>query len=219
MLEYLDVSAEPIRLQIDRVSKTYGSHRVLQPVSADLVCGDRLLVIGHNGAGKSTLLRIIAGLLRPTEGAVHFWRGTERLSPEARRSVIGFVGTDVHLYRELTAREHLRFVAEVRGLPVDNLQSTWPLERVGLAGREDDPVGGYSTGMRQRLQYAIALLLRPKVLLLDEPATNLDEAGIALVGTIVEEVARRGIVVIATNDPRDMRHGDLVLSLEAPAHG
>ena len=219
MLEYPHVSADPIRLQIDRVSKTYGSRQVLRSVSADLVCGDRLVVTGRNGAGKSTLLRIIAGLLRPTQGAVHFWRGDVPISGEARRHACGFVGPDVRLYRELTAREHLRFVTQVRGLPEDSSVCAALLELVGLAGREDEPVGDYSTGMRQRLQYALAVLHRPQVLLLDEPATNLDEAGIAVVDHIVEQVTCSGIVVIATNDARDMRYGNLVLPLDTTLDG
>src|SRR5919205_971318 len=150
VLEYSHVSADPIRLQIDRVSKTYGSRQVLRAVSADLVCGDKLLVVGRNGAGKSTLLRIIAGLLRPTHGVVHFLRGNTIVSGEARRHAIGFVGPDVRLYRELTAREHLRFVTQVRGLPEKNSTYASTLYLVGFAGCEDEPVGDYSTGMRQR---------------------------------------------------------------------
>jgi heme ABC exporter ATP-binding subunit CcmA len=219
VLEYSHVSAEPIRLQIDRVSKTYGSRQVLRSVSADLVCGDKLLVVGRNGAGKSTLLRIIAGLLRPTQGVVHFLQGNTIVSGEARRHAFGFVGPDVRLYRELTAREHLRFVTQVRGLPENSSTFASALDLVGLAGREDEPVGDYSTGMRQRLQYALAVLHQPRVLLLDEPAANLDEAGIAVVGNIVEHVARTGIIVIATNDARDMRYGNLVLPLDTTVEG
>lgn len=218
MLEYQDVSADPIRLQIDGVSKTYGSRRVLQRVSAELIGGETLLITGRNGAGKSTLLRIIAGLLRPSEGAVHFWRGAGQVSGEQRRRQLGFVGPDIRLYRELTAREHMRFVGRLRGLPDDEVDVVAGLELVGLAGREDEVVGGYSSGMLQRLRYALALLHRPEVLLLDEPTTNLDEVGVAVVEGIVAATARRGIVIVATNDPRDLHYGDLVLSLDRPIH-
>ncbi|HZG68258.1 MAG TPA: ATP-binding cassette domain-containing protein, partial [Herpetosiphonaceae bacterium] len=99
------MSVDHIRLQIYHVGKTYGTRRVLQSVCADLKDGDILLVTGRNGAGKSTLLRIIAGLLRPSQGAVHIWTDGMPVRGEARRHVLGFVGADVHLYRDLTARE------------------------------------------------------------------------------------------------------------------
>ena len=135
MLEYRDVSADPIRLQIDGVSKTYGSRRVLRRVSAELAGGETLLVTGRNGAGKSTLLRIIAGLLRPSVGAVRFWSGDRPVPDEQRRRQFGFVGPEIRLYRELTASEHLRFVARLRGLPDDRAGEAASLELVGLAGR------------------------------------------------------------------------------------
>ena len=219
MLKCLYVSAERIRLQIDSVSKTYGSRQVLRSVSADLTCGDTLVVTGRNGAGKSTLLRIIAGLLRPSQGTVNLWMHGVPVKAAERRHVIGFVGADVHFYRELTAREHLRLVARLRGLAMDAAAGSTVLEAVGLGGREDEPVGGYSSGMLQRLRYALALVHRPGVLILDEPMTNLDEAGIALVGEIVERAACEGIVVIATNDPRDLRYGELVLPLDTADRG
>jgi heme exporter protein A len=213
------VSAEGIRLQIDHVGKTYGSRRVLRQVSAELECGDTLLVTGRNGAGKTTLLRIIAGLLRPSEGAIHFWRDGVRYGEEQRRRAFGFVGPYIQLYRELTAREHIELVARLRSLPLQPGASAATLAEFGLAGREDEPIGSYSSGMIQRLRYALALLHRPDVLLLDEPTTNLDDAGVALVGWLVDETARRGIVVLASNDPRDVHFGELVLNLDGPADG
>jgi heme exporter protein A len=213
------VSADRLRLQIDRVSKTYGARRVLGSVSADLAGGDVLLVTGRNGAGKSTLLRIIAGLARPTGGAVRFWWDDRPVADGRRRDVFGFVGPDVHLYRELSAREHVDLVARLRKLPKDGVSGASMLEFVGLAGREDEPVIGFSSGMLQRLRYALALLHAPPVLLLDEPTTNLDAGGIILVDRVVEQMAGNGIVVIATNDQRDMRYGDLVLALDEARSG
>lgn len=208
------MSAEFLRLQIECVSKTYGARRVLRSVSAELHAGDILLVTGRNGAGKSTLLRIIAGLLRPSEGAVHFWRDGVLLSSERRRHAFGYVGADVQLYRELTAGEHIDLVARLRGLPDSPTALAAALDRVGLGGRESEPISGYSSGMLQRLRYALALLHRPRVLLLDEPTTNLDQAGVAIASAIIAEIGRQGIVVIATNDPRDMCYGDLQLALD-----
>lgn len=84
----------------------------------------------------------------------------------------------------------------------------------GLAGREDTLIGSFSSGMQQRLRYTLALIHNPAVLLLDEPTTNLDAAGIALVDQIVAEQRQRGITIIATNDLRDRRYGTLQLTLD-----
>jgi heme exporter protein A len=123
------------------------------------------------------------------------------------------VGPDIQLYRELTAREHVAFVADVRGIACDAAAQDEVLMRVGLGGRADEYVAAFSSGMAQRLRYALALLHQPPILLLDEPTTNLDAAGIALVDRIVAEQRARGLTVVATNDPRDRKYGDYVLAL------
>nr|WP_276522351.1 ATP-binding cassette domain-containing protein [Kallotenue papyrolyticum] len=188
---------------------------MLWNISATLRTGEVLLVTGPNGIGKSTLLRLLAGLLRPSHGAITYIIGGAPLAPDAAHDQIGLVGPDVQLYRELSAREHLAFVADVRGLVHDPDQQQALLEQVGLSGRADQPVGTFSSGMLQRLRYALALLCRPPVLLLDEPTAMLDAAGIALVDHVVAEQRRRGIAVIATNDARDHRYGDWLLRLGA----
>jgi heme exporter protein A len=207
------VKTSAIRLQIDGVSKRYGARRVLHNIAADLSSGDVLLVTGHNGVGKSTLLRILAGLQRPSSGVVSYTSDGIQIEPVAARSIVGMVGPDVHLYRELTAREHIEFIADVRSLKLERVAQHELLASVGLGGRGDELVGGFSSGMQQRLRYALALLHQPTVLLLDEPTTNLDQDGIAIVDRIIAEQRVRGLTVIATNDPRDRKYGDFMLAL------
>jgi heme exporter protein A len=207
------VKTSAIRLLIDGVSKRYGARRVLDNIEANLSSGDVLLVTGHNGVGKSTLLRVLAGLQRPSTGIVTYVSSGVEIEPTAARSIIGMVGPDVHLYRELTAREHIEFIADVRSIELDVGAQQAMLTNVGLGGRGDELVGGFSSGMQQRLRYALALLHQPTVLLLDEPTTNLDQAGIAIVDRIIAEQRMRGLTVIATNDPRDRKYGDFVLAL------
>lgn len=202
-----------VRLVIDHVSKRYGARQVLHNIAADLTTGDVLLITGHNGVGKSTLLRLLAGLQRPSSGTICYEETERRLEPAEAQTLIGMVGPDIQLYRELTAREHVAFVADVRGLHYDTEGQQKALADVGLETRADEYVARFSSGMVQRLRYALALLHHPAVLLLDEPTVNLDAAGVAMVDRIVAAQRACGITVIATNDPRDRAYGDLVLAL------
>jgi heme exporter protein A len=202
-----------MRLCLDNVSKRFGDRTVLRGVCAEVAEGEALVVTGNNGSGKSTLLSVIAGLLPADRGAVRFIEGERELEPGARRRFLSLVAPDLTLYPELTALENLEFFARVRSLPWAPEEGRALLERVGLAGRGRDLVGTFSSGMRVRLKYAVALQSRPSVLLLDEPTAMLDESGVQLVDEIIAEQRARGILVLATNDPREKRHGDLFLSL------
>ncbi len=114
---------------------------------------------------------------------------------------IGFVAPALHLYEPLTARETLRFLAQARRLPDREPRIEATLARVGLGDRADDAVADFSTGMRQRLRIATALLHEPPVLLLDEPGATLDAAGRRLTEALVADPA--SVVVVATNDPAE----------------
>lgn len=166
----------------------------------ELAAGDALAITGSNGAGKSTLLQILAGLLTPTAGSIRLQLGGEEVAQEARPLRVGFVAPYLNVYDEFSARENLAFIAQARRLPDAGDRIAAALARVGLGGREDDLVKTYSSGMRQRVRFAAALLPEPAVLLLDEPGSNLDEAGRDLVARMVaEQRAAGGIVALATN--------------------
>jgi heme exporter protein A len=203
-----------IRIELHKVGKRYGRLRVFRDMGAEVRSGQVLVIAGRNGSGKSTLLRIVAGLARPTSGQVVFYEEDRVLAPEERRRRSGLVAVDVAMYGELTAWENLSFFARVRNLRLSSEEGERALAEVGLAGRADDLVQTYSSGMRQRLKYACALLHRPPFLLLDEPGSNLDEAGRAIVEGIIGRQRERGLVVLATNEPREVAYGDIVLRVE-----
>jgi heme exporter protein A len=200
-------------LRLDGISKRFGTRPVLRNVCAEVQAGETLVVTGPNGSGKSTLLAVLAGLVRPDRGAVRYLRDGRDLLPEERRRLLGLVAPDLTFYPELTALENLEFFARVRGLPWDAADAEALLDRVGLGGRGRDEVGTFSSGMRVRLKYAAALHPRPPFLLLDEPTAMLDESGARIVDDVIAEQRERGILVLATNDPRETRHGDLFLHL------
>jgi len=204
---------DDLRLEMTDLAADYGARRVFDGVSLALRGGETLVVAGHNGSGKSTLLRLLCGLQRPTAGRVVLHAGGARYTPAAARDLIGWVAPDLQLYRELTALENLQFFARVRGLRLARAQLDALLAEVELGGRGDDLLAAYSSGMAQRLRYAFALLHAPPLLLLDEPTVTLDERGAALFERVVARQRTRGITVIATNDPRELRFGDYVLRL------
>ena len=208
---------EDITLELENIGAGYGARRVLAGVSLTLRAGETLVVAGQNGIGKSTLLRLLCGLQRPSSGTIVYNYGGQRYAPDQAGSLVGWVAPDLQLYRELTALENLQFFAQVRGLHLATAALEALLEEVGLGGRGGDLLAAYSSGMAQRLRYAYALLHRPPVLLLDEPTVTLDERGAAVVEQIVQRQRTRGITVIATNDPRELRYGDYVLRLAANA--
>ena len=189
----------PARLVADHVSMRFGRRRLFDDLSLAVEAGAPLAVVGANGSGKSTLLLLFAGLLAPTGGAVRLEVGGRAVEPRDVPRTVGYVAPALDLYDALSARETLAFLARARSLPAADARIEAALARVGLADRADDPVGAFSTGMRQRLKLATAVLHDPSVLLLDEPGATLDAAGRDLTASLVADPDR--VVVVATNDP------------------
>ena len=181
----------------------YAGRRGLAALSFALQAPGVVAITGPNGSGKSTLLRLLAGLLRPTAGRSFVTLAGREVPPAERRTVLGFASPELAFYEELSCLENLAFAAEARGLRDRAAPALAALERVGLGARARDRVAALSSGMTQRLRLAFALLMKPPLLLLDEPGSHLDEEGRVLVERIVDEEARSGLVVIATNESRE----------------
>jgi heme exporter protein A len=194
-----------VSLQARNIRKDFNRRVIFREVSFDLSGRDSLSITGPNGSGKSTLAKILSGLLTPTAGAVSMEVGDASLKTEQRRDYIGFVAPYLQLYDEFTGSENLHLASWIRGRSGSSEQNDNLLKRVGLIHCKDDRVGTYSSGMKQRLKYAFALLHKPVVLILDEPMTNLDEPGIAVVREIVREQTEVGIMIVATNDAEEAR--------------
>ncbi len=177
----------------------FGPRRLFDGLTVAVEPGAPLAVTGANGAGKSTLLLLFAGLLAPTSGTTELWMDGARVEPRDVPRTVGYLAPALNVYDAITARETLAFLARARGLDGAAARVAATLDRVGLAGRADEPVAAFSTGMRQRLRVATALVHDPPVLLMDEPGATLDAAGRDLVASLVADDAR--VVVLATNDP------------------
>jgi heme ABC exporter ATP-binding subunit CcmA len=192
------VSLDFTALRLVEVSRTFGRRRALHRVSLTAQAGTITALLGHNGAGKSTLLSIAATLLQPTSGSVTYGDCDAASGGAALRSRIGMLGHDLYLYAELTAAENLRFFAAVYGLDRIEARVDAALERAGLAARRDDIVAGFSRGMRQRLALERALIHEPRLLLLDEPFTGLDEAAREALRVRLRTAREAGAIVILT---------------------
>ncbi|EEG77755.1 ABC transporter ATP-binding protein [Dethiobacter alkaliphilus] len=201
------------RVEIKNLSKAYHIRKLFTDVTVTIPDRSVFVVLGHNGAGKTTFLRIMCGLIPATSGQVDYIIDGQVLTPAEKRAQLGLVSPDLQLYDDLTAVENLEFFSEVRGLPFTIDRAREMMEFVGLKGRGHDFVGTYSSGMKQRMKYAYALLHEPHILVLDEPTSNLDEVGVALVDRIIKRQKEKGIVIMATNEPEEVSYGDQTLSL------
>jgi heme exporter protein A len=189
------------RLTVTNLSRHYGRRKALSKVTFTCLSGDIVGLLGPNGAGKSTLLAILATLLVPSEGRVLYGAQPAAAGGAGLRARIGMLGHDLFLYPELTALENLTFFGRLYGVPDTAARARQALERAGLGDRANDVVSGFSRGMRQRVALERALLHGPRLLLLDEPFTGLDQASAAaLVGRLREEQGRGVLTVLATHD-------------------
>ncbi|MFA0768533.1 MAG: hypothetical protein OXFUSZZB_001861 [Candidatus Fervidibacter sp.] len=202
-----------IRLRCENLGKAFGRRWVFRHLSLTAAEGMGIVILGPNGSGKTTLLRLLCGLLTPTEGRIRWQWKDETFSPSQMRPFIGAVLPDCEPYDELTAMENLWLVANLRGVDKKRI-GEW-LERVQLSRAARQPVGTFSSGMRWRLKLAMALLHEPPILLLDEPTALLDVRGRQLVDELIAEQKRRGLVIVATNDERDIAYGEEQIVLGA----
>jgi heme exporter protein A len=190
-----------ITLKAVNLTRKFDRRPIFKDVNFELSMGSATAITGRNGSGKSTLIKIIANLLIQSSGELNLFNGTEKIKKENIYKYIGFVSPYLNLYDEFTGFENLKIVSDIRGSGHDNIDNV--LKRVGLFDRRNDLLKIYSSGMKQRLKIAFAILHDPMVLLLDEPTSNLDLDGIAVVDDIAGEYKKDRILIIATNDAHE----------------
>jgi heme exporter protein A len=186
---------------VEDVSRHFGRRKALSRISFAARAGSIVGLLGPNGAGKSTLLAILATLLEASAGLVRYGSHGGGAAGAALRARIGLLGHDLYLYADLTAHENLAFFAELYGDRHPRAAADRALARAGLADRAGDPVASFSRGMRQRVALERALVHDPRLVLLDEPFTGLDDASLAALVMRLGELREQGaIVVLATHD-------------------
>ncbi len=195
------MSLDFTELTVTDLGRHFGRRKALSQVSFDCHAGEIVGLLGPNGAGKSTLLAILATLLAPSTGRVAYGGHSARNAGADLRARLGLLGHDLYLYPELTARENLLFFARLYGLVDETARAEAGLAAASLTDRGDDQVLGFSRGMRQRLALERALIHMPRLLLLDEPFTGLDQASAAALVARLKSLRNDGcLIVLATHD-------------------
>jgi ABC-type multidrug transport system ATPase subunit len=188
-------TAHPI--EFEQVTKRFGKRTVLSDLSFHVPEGTVVGMLGPNGSGKSTAMRVLLGLYSATSGRARVLgqaKGDRGFSDAVRR--VGTIIEAPPLYKRLSPLDNLRIRVAATGYSVGDADVRGLLNRVGLAGRLDDPVGDFSLGMRQRVGIALALVGDPKIVVLDEPTNGLDPAGSVEIRKLIQELPGRGITTL-----------------------
>jgi len=204
---------EALSLRAEGLTKRYGFRTIFKNIDFQLKSPASLVICGPNGSGKSTFLRLITGMEAPASGKIEFSAATGKIPADKTSDYIGYISPDMNFYHELTGIENLHFFMHVSGRSLPRKSYENALERVGLAGRGDDFMKEYSTGMRVRLKYALMLLINPPLLVLDEPTANLDIKGKEIIYNLMEEQKKEGILIFATNESDEIRRADKKIEL------
>ena len=193
-------------VQLADVSRHFGRRRAVSHVSLAARSGDIIGLLGPNGAGKSTIIGMLATLVTPTSGTITYGGRTARAIGGVLRASIGLLAHELLLYPDLTARQNLALFAGLYGLSAAGLVDA-ALSNAGLSERADDVVSAFSRGMRQRLALERALLHGPRLVLMDEPFTGLDDAAVAAVRSRLQAIAGAGAIVVVTTHDLDLADG------------
>jgi ABC-2 type transport system ATP-binding protein len=181
-----------IVIRIEELTKRYGAQTAVDRLSLEVAAGEIFGFLGPNGAGKTTTMLMLLGLTEPTSGTVRVCGFDPARDPLKVKEIIGYLPENVGFYEDMDARQNLRYIARLNGIPdrvsagkIDTL-----LDEVDLAKEADKKVGSYSKGMRQRLGIAEVLIKEPRVIFLDEPTIGLDPDGTNRMLDLIQGMSR-----------------------------
>ena len=193
-------------IRVQGLKKRYGKFEAVHGIDLHVRPGEVFGFLGPNGAGKTTTLKMIAGLLKPTEGSVVVADIDTAIDPVGAKRVIGYIPDRPYLYEKLTAREFLSFIGGIYGVDDSDIasRSVELLDTFGLTRFTDELVEGFSHGMKQRLTLCAALLHHPRLLVVDEPMVGLDPAGARLIKEVFRGMADDGRTVFLSTHTLDV---------------
>lgn len=189
---------------VENLTYRYGERTAVDHIQFEVAQGEVLGFLGPNGAGKSTTMKMLTGQLRPTEGKATLLGLDVSKQPDRVQAQIGVAFETSNLYEQMSAVENLILFARLFG--VKGFDALALLEKVGLGGRGNERVAGYSKGMKQRLMLARAMVNKPRILFLDEPTDGLDPVSSETIREIIREVSQTGTTVFLTT--HDMVEAD-----------
>ncbi len=189
-------------IQLQNIGKRYRLEWIFRGLDATFQAGERWAILGPNGSGKSTLLKVLSGHLTPSKGNISFENQGVAIKEEAVYKKISYAAPYIELIEEFTLEEALRFHAKLRPL-LPGFTPASLYELLSLPRSRQKEIRFFSSGMKQRLKLALAVCSDTPVLLLDEPATNLDVQGVDWYKNLISTYAAERLVIIASNDPHD----------------
>ena len=212
-------------IEVENLTRRFGQFTAVDHISFEVQAGEVVGYLGPNGSGKTTTIRMLLGLLRPTEGRARVLGHDVRRDTERLRAECGYMSQKFSLYDELTVLENLTFYAGVYGVN-QRKRLDEVLKWVGLLGQEKQRTGALSSGWRQRLALAIALIHRPRLLFLDEPTSGVDPSARRAFWDLIYDLSGEGVTVLVTTHYMDeaeycgrvgiMRAGKL-LAIDSPS--
>ncbi len=185
-------------LQATSLSKSFGPTRAVDGISIAMKKGEILGLLGPNGSGKSTTMKLILGILKPDSGSIVVGGIEVTKDPVGVKKIVGYVPETPQTYEFLTGLEYLDFIADMYGIPHEERKARISqfLEGLQMAGHENEMIGGYSQGMKQKIAIIAALMHRPKILVMDEALNGLDPRSAKLVKDLLRNLANEGISVL-----------------------
>lgn len=205
------------KITFEDVSHSFAENRIFEHFSIGLTAGKIISIVGANGSGKSTFLKLAGQFLQPDSGSITAFEGSSPIERIALRKRIAAIAPSFDLYSELTAAENMNFFAGLRDRYLTDSDIDMYFQRVNLnISDKSKVVGSFSTGMKQRLKFAIMLAVNADLWLLDEPGSNLDEAGRQIILDEVKRAAAEGkLILLATNDKDEAEAGNEIITLPA----
>lgn len=189
-------------IQVQNIGKRYRLEWIFRGLTHSFQAGDRWAILGPNGSGKSTLMKVLSGHLSPSKGDIAFIHHNVQIKEENVYKNIGYAAPYIELIEELTLEEALKFHTRLKPL-LPGFTPAALYDLLALPKSRQKEIRFFSSGMKQRLKLALAICSHTPVLLLDEPATNLDLQGIDWYKKLIAEYAQQRLVIIASNDPHD----------------